>query len=239
MSKSAIERILEVTGKTPVEIAKAINASPQSVNNWHKRGISKKGQQDIAKAFNLSLDWISTGQGAVYTTPYEISNARPSTKSITIWQDGDPLPDDMVSIDFYPEVYGSMGNGWLNEEPTTKSKLWFREETLRECNVNARSTKAFVAAGDSMAPEINDGQTIAIDTSATHIYDGEIYAFLKNGELKIKYLFRRGDGFRAVSRNPDKVRFPDEFYTTSDIESENIIILGQYWWKSEIKRVRR
>ena len=90
-----------------------------------------------------------------------------------------------------------------------------------------------------MSPELTDGQVIAIDTSARRIYDGEIYAFSVGDVLKVKYLFRHGDGFKAISRNEDKLRFPDEFYTAQDIENDNIEVLGQFWWKSETRRVRR
>lgn len=90
-----------------------------------------------------------------------------------------------------------------------------------------------------MLPELTDGQVIAIDTSATRIFDGEIYAFRKGDEIKVKYLFKTHDGFKAISRNDDKLRYPDEIYTTSNIENENIEILGQFWWKSETRRIKR
>lgn len=81
MQKTAIERIIEATGKTPAEIAKAINASPQNVNNWQKRGISKKGAQEIAKVFNLSIDWILTGQGS------PSNNAAPQADKTDVLED--------------------------------------------------------------------------------------------------------------------------------------------------------
>ncbi|WP_049237231.1 XRE family transcriptional regulator [Moraxella canis] len=190
----------------------------------------------IANALKVNPDWLATGEGQMTN---EGANIEFSNKAIATWQDGDNIPDGMIAIGYLQDICGSLGNGYVNEEPTVESKLWFREETLRECNVNPISAKAFVARGDSMAPDITDGQTIAVDTSATRIYDGEIYAFRKSGELKVKYLFKHGDGFKAVSRNDDKLRFPDEIYTAQDIEAENIEIIGQFWWKSQTRRVRR
>ncbi len=46
-------------------------------------------------------------------------------------------------------------------------------------------------------------------------------------------------GFKAVSRNTDKVKYPDEYYSPARIEAENVQIIGQYWWKSEGRKVRR
>lgn len=171
--------------------------------------------------------------------PYSEPNAILTDKQIEIWTDGDTPPDGMISIEFLPDITASLGNGHANEDYTEKSQLWFSENTINRCNVNPQSAKAIRVAGDSMLPELTDGQVIAIDTSATRIFDGEIYAFRKGHETKVKYLFRTHDGFKAVSRNDDKLRYPDEIYTATDITNENIEILGQFWWKSETRRIKR
>lgn len=167
------------------------------------------------------------------------SNAEFSNKTIAFWSDGDPIPDGMVAIDFLPSIKAKLGNGYVNEEYQKTEKLWFREQTLDECNVDSDHAKAIRVSGDSMFPELLDGEVIAIDTSASRIFDGEIYAFRIGDELKVKYLFRHGDGFKAVSRNNDKLRFPDEIYTAKDIEADDIEVIGQFWWKSQTRKIRR
>lgn len=167
------------------------------------------------------------------------SNAEFSNKTIAFWSDGDPIPDGMVAIDFLPSIKAKLGNGYVNEEYQETEKLWFREQTLDECNVDSDHAKAIRVSGDSMFPELLDGEVIAIDTSASRIFDGEIYAFRIGDELKVKYLFRHGDGFKAVSRNNDKLRFPDEIYTAKDIEADDIEVIGQFWWKSQTRKIRR
>jgi phage repressor protein C with HTH and peptisase S24 domain len=93
-----------------------------------------------------------------------------------------------------------------------------------------------------MFPKLKDGQAISIDMSATTIFDGEIYAFQVGDDTKIKYLSNWNDegkgGFKAVSANPDKTQYPDEYYSPQRIESEGMLI-GQYWWKQVVKRIRR
>lgn len=56
-------RVFEQTGLEPSALALRINASPQNVTNWSKRGISKKGAMDVSQEFGLSLGWILTGEG--------------------------------------------------------------------------------------------------------------------------------------------------------------------------------
>lgn len=239
-----MQRVLVATGLTPAEIAHSTKNSLQNVNNWKNRGISKNGAISISQAHGLSVDWILTGQGEMKTgqgEPYLYSepNGILSDKQIEIWTDSDTPPDGMIAIDFLANITASLGHGYINEEFTEKTQLWFSEQTLKKCNVNPKYAKAIHVTGDSMLPELTDGQVIAIDTSATRIFDGEIYAFRKGDEIKVKYLFKTHDGFKAISRNDDKLRYPDEIYTTSNIENENIEILGQFWWKSETRRIKR
>ncbi|STZ56442.1 Uncharacterized protein conserved in cyanobacteria [Moraxella lacunata] len=66
----SMERIFRATNKNPTQLAKVINQSPQTINNWINRGISKQGAILVADKFNLSLDWILTGQeekGVIFT----------------------------------------------------------------------------------------------------------------------------------------------------------------------------
>ena len=58
-----MERIFCAINKNSVQLADIINQSPQTINNWINRGISKQGAILVADKFNLSLDWILTGQG--------------------------------------------------------------------------------------------------------------------------------------------------------------------------------
>lgn len=219
------------------DIARATGKSTAAVAKWLKGDNVPKTEslKQIAQLLGTTDEWLLTGK----EEPSEKSNAKLSDKKIDVWTDGDQVPEGMIPIPYYSGIKASMGNGYNNEDNQEEEKLWFRVKTLDDCNVNPNHATAITVVGDSMYPEISNGQVIAIDTSATRIFDGEIYAFLKDGELKVKYLFKLKDGFKAVSRNDDKIRYPDEIYTAEDIESENIRILGQYWWKSETRRIRR
>lgn len=240
MIHPTMQRIFDATGEnSTTEIAKKIQTNPQNVQNWVKRGISKGGAMSVSQAYGLDINWVLTGQGEMSLPPVETSNAQLSNKTFAVWSDGDEPPDGMIPISYLNTVVASMGHGYINDEPNDGLKLWFRQETIASCNVNPEFAKAITVRGESMLPELTEGQVIAIDTSAKRIFDGEIYAFRVGDELKIKYLFKHGDGFKAVSRNDDKLRFPDEYYTTQDIEANNIEIIGQFWWKSETRRVRR
>lgn len=69
MAHPTMQRIFDKTGKTAAEIARILDTTPQNINNWSSRGISKRGALQLAKAFNLSVDWILTGEGEAISKP--------------------------------------------------------------------------------------------------------------------------------------------------------------------------
>ena len=225
---------------TQQKIADALGVSKTSVIYWEKDENVPKHESLIALARTLgtTTEWLLSGVGVP-----EKSNADIAKMEVGIYQAGDPVPDGYVAIDYYDDVYVSAGNGYLNLEKPSNNKMLFPVDLIKECNVEPATTKVIHVRGESMFPKLKDGQAISIDMSARTIYDGEIYAFQVGDDTKIKYLFNWSDegkgGFKAVSANPDKNQFPDEYYSPSKIESEGITILGQYWWKQVVKRVRR
>ena len=48
--------------KTQAEIARALNQSQQTVNNWEARGISKAGLLKAQSAIGCSATWLETGE---------------------------------------------------------------------------------------------------------------------------------------------------------------------------------
>ena len=223
-----------------VDLIGATGLSKGTVSKWIS-GIntpSGKSITSLARALKTSPEWILDG----VITP-EKSNADIAQMEVGIYQDGDPVPDGYVAIDYYDDVYVSAGNGYLNLEKPSNNKMLFPIDLIKECNVEPATTKVIHVRGESMFPKLKDGQAISIDMSARTIYDGEIYAFQVGDDTKIKYLFNWNEqgkgGFKAVSANSDKNQFPDEYYSPDQIESEGISILGQYWWKQVVKRIRR
>lgn len=217
------------------DLVEKTGASKGTVSTWTSGLNSPTGERliKLADVLKTTPEWLLTGG----------SNAVITDKKIQVWEDGDPIPEGFAIVEYLYDTYASAGGGYLNGDHMESKHLLFRTDTMTDCNVHADSARVIVVHGDSMWPELTDGQTIAVDTSATRVFNGEIYAINHNGEIKVKYLFNWNDegqgGLRVVSRNEDKLRFPDEFYSPEKLESENIKIIGQYWWKSEVRKVRR
>ena len=237
---SRLKELRRQRNLTQQKIADALGVSKTSVIYWEKDENVPKHESLIAlaKTLGTTTEWLLNGVAAP-----EKSNADIAKMEVGIYQAGDPVPDGYVAIDYYDDVFVSAGNGYLNLEKPSNNKMLFPVDLIKECNVEPATTKVIHVRGESMFPKLKDGQAISIDMSAKTIYDGEIYAFQVGDDTKIKYLFNWNDegkgGFKAVSANSDKNQFPDEYYSPSRIESEGISVLGQYWWKQVVKRIRR
>lgn len=219
-----------------------IGLSAQAASNWKKGKIGRDTLKKLAHLTGVNSGWLLDGTGEMISTS-NIDVEEINDLEILTYEDGDNIPDGYVAIDYYDNVFVSAGGGYLNLEQPSSRKMLFPLDLVTQCNVNVSTAKVIRVRGDSMRPIFSDGQPISIDMSARKIYDGEIYAFQVGEDTKVKYLFNWHEqgmgGFKAVSRNEDKIQYPDEHYSPNRIETEGIHILGQYWWKADTRKVRR
>ena len=59
----AAKELKGITGQS--ELARAINASPQTIKNWESRGVSKEGMLEAEKMIGCSALWIKNGDGGM------------------------------------------------------------------------------------------------------------------------------------------------------------------------------
>ncbi|MDO7201870.1 helix-turn-helix transcriptional regulator [Acinetobacter baumannii] len=213
----SVLRLLEASGMSQEETAKAIDEFPQTITNWKKRGVSKAGALKAAAKFGVAANWILTGEGKK-----EESNI---TKVVE-WDKDTPLDNDEVEIPFYKEVLVSCGSGSLAEMVGNETrKLRLSKATLRQYGVDPSNAYALTAFGNSMSPVINNGATVYVDVGRTSIVDGKIYAINHGGLFKFKYLYRLPKGgVKIVSEN--KEEYPDEYLTAEDIMEQEFCVVA-------------
>ena len=222
-------RIFERTGKSPSEIASAINASPQSVTNWSKRGISKAGAVDIAEKFGLSVDWILTGNSAPMDgQTLESMQVRP-----VIDEEESELEDDEFEYPHYNEVYVTGGDKELLvlESSTEPSKM--KKSIARKAGASMSHTFSYNLDGDSMSPKIMDKACVTADASKKVIKDGKIYVFRHGVMRRTKYLYNRPDGGLLI-RSENKEEYPDEIVPKDEMDCIEIIGWVYHWCNMEV-----
>lgn len=213
----SVIRLLEASGMTQEETAKAIDEFPQTITNWKKRGVSKSGALKAAARFGVSANWILKGEGSSSST---------GITKVLEWDSETPVDNDEVEIPFYKEVLVSCGSGSLAEMFGNETrKLRLSKATLRQYGVEASNAYALTAFGDSMSPVINNGATVYVDVGRTSIVDGKIYAISHGGLFKFKYLYRMPKGgVRIVSANKDE--YPEEVLTADEIMDQEFCVVA-------------
>lgn len=156
-------RVFEQTGLEPSALALKINASPQNVTNWSKRGISKKGAMDVSRVFGLSLDWILTGAGEPKKPSHDdlmqqIKDIEGGPKN--------PAPQGTTSArmssssGMVPILSWVAAGSWSNTEPVTMNDVI--GEAPRPPNLSKLGF-ALRVQGRSMMPEFKPDDVIYIE----------------------------------------------------------------------------
>ena len=186
----------------------------------------------IAEYFQISTDQLR-GRGSPRRPVLSDADPRhPELRGICLWDDDTPVADDEVAIAFLRQVELAAGSGRFAIEESERAKLRFGKRSLRHNGVQFDQAKCVTVRGDSMLPVLRDGATVGVNAgkrALEEVIDGDLYAINHNGQLRVKQLYRLPQGIRLRSFNRDE--YPDEDYAYSDMEDEQLVILGHvFWW---------
>lgn len=152
---------LETRGITSqAELARALNTSSQTINNWEARGISKQGLLTAQRVLGISASWLETGRGL------KLQRSDTNVSAAPIGKNTIPLIN-----------YVQAGN-WMGAvnpfQPQDAHEFLMTDLELSE-NAFALEIK-----GDSMLPEFREGDRVIIDPSIQP-QPGD-FVVAKNGE---------------------------------------------------------
>lgn len=175
MTHETMQRIFEVTDKTPAEIAAMIETKPQNINNWSKRGISKSGAMDIAKVFGLSVDWILTGKGSIKNKP-SIDELRNEIARIEQSGKKDLQKSQVLSMSNpVPVINWITAGSWTETNPTTLDDVI--EYLPRPIGLSEKGF-CLIVRGESMMPEFKPDEIIYVEPNVD-------IGKLQNGDLVV------------------------------------------------------
>lgn len=189
----------------------------------YKLGIAeprKDKLEKIAEYFGVTPSWLQFGEGEK-----EIIKQVDDVEMIEPEKD---YSDTHISIDLY-DIKLSAGNGkpvieWMprkSDEPLLFREAWFRFKRL-----SPKNCKAMYVRGQSMAPVLQNWDTVIVDISDTEIVDGEIYALIYENNLYIKQIVRTGKGIDLISFNPEY-----EPIKVNNEDLNDLQIIGRKVWR--------
>jgi phage repressor protein C with HTH and peptisase S24 domain len=202
--------------KTQAEIARALNQSQQTVNNWEARGISKAGLLKAQSAIGCSATWLETGAPPMALAPRLASSmahdatpafvaADPEHPFLTgaggvrIGDEPDTIPIRRVSLKLHAGVTG------FETEPELEDGgvLHMPRAVIEAHRLVPHQLLAIRVRGQSMEPMMFEDDVVVVNTADREPVSREIYAVNFNGEALVKQLLRRNNEWFLHSMNPD------------------------------------
>ncbi|MDG6264292.1 XRE family transcriptional regulator [Glaesserella parasuis] len=214
-----IEQAMNLKGLKRKELAEMLNISTMAVGDLINNKTKKPRYLiEIAEALNVDVKWLQTGEGEM----------RSHVNDVDVIDKDKDYSNTHINIDMY-DIKLSAGNGkpvieWVprkSDEPLLFREAWFKVKRL-----SPKNCKAMYVRGHSMAPVLEDWDTVIVDISDTEIADGEVYAVVYNKHFYIKQIIRTGKGIQLVSFNP-------EYYPIDvmDDDLNNLQIIGRKVWR--------
>lgn len=195
-----IESFLEIDGSSTNSFAKIAGLDPGNLTKMlaGKQKITDNTLRKISNAHDISFEWLKYGEGEMYV-------ANDPTPKIS-YTDGVPYYDEIFECGFEELTAPS------SENPDFLIRMPGYEKATLWCN----------ASGQSMEPEINNGDIIALRRieDISFLPYGDIYGIITtNGMRTIKRLGKSSDPscYRLIPTNKE--------YDEQDIPKDKILIV--------------
>ncbi len=214
MTESILGSLMKAKNVTQVQLAKELGVSRQTVARWVAGyPISEKNIKKLAEFFDVTEEVIRYGK-------------KEASSCVSIYDEEDLPPDDVVVIKEYKLTFGAHSDGviaepeWVLDEEG--EEYWYKRSFFQERHLNPNRCKRASVHGDSMEPTICDRDKIMFyeeldpRPGCVIIADGQIYTMSIDGLLKIKRLSRTKDGI--IVRSDNSELYPPEIFTREDVD---------------------
>jgi phage repressor protein C with HTH and peptisase S24 domain len=202
-----LQRVFEATGITSQnELASALKVNRSAITQARKKNaIPDKWILKLFRSYGLNPDWIETGTGPTF---------------IETSKDSDSKYKDI------PKVKARLcaGGGSFEVGSEIEGYYAFRKDWLGAKGIINKMVLMDIF-GNSMEPEMKDGDTILIDESQKDILAGAIYAVGIDDTIMVKRLEKHPNKLVLVSDNKGY----SPIYLKGD-EMSSVRIIGKVVW---------
>ncbi len=191
------DRIKVGTGlSTQNDVAEALSITQPPISDAKKRGtFPAEWALKIASAYNLSTDWLMTGEGPM-TRESRVAEAGTGYNSAK-------FRDNYIYVPRY-DVQASAGHGVINDQEGVVDHLAFRRDWVKnKLGVDGKALALITASGDSMEPTIQEDDLLLLNTAVNEVQDDGIYCIKNDSTLQVKRIQRMiGKELVVKSDNP-------------------------------------
>ena len=178
-----IKRVFDATGiGSQNELAEALGINRSAITQARKKGtVPDKWILGLYRKFGLNPDWMENGIGSIF-----LKGAR----------------DDKEGFTYVPKVQARLcaGGGSFEVDSGIDGYYSFRQAWLAGKG-NTDKMVLLDVFGNSMEPELKDGDTVLIDQSRTDIIAGAIYAVGIDDTIMVKRVEKHPNRLVLLSDN--------------------------------------
>ena len=202
---AVLQRIFEATGmNSQTELASALGINRSAITQARKKNtVPDKWILQLYRSFGLNPDWVETGTGPTFSK-----------------SSGDSVFKNIPKV----RARLSAGSGSFEVGSEIEGYYAFRKDWLTTKG-NMDKMVLMDIFGNSMEPELKDGDTILIDESQKDILAGAVYAVGVDDTIMVKRLEKHPHKLVLISDNKD---YDPVFLRENDIN--NIRIIGKVIW---------
>ena len=188
------------------ELASLLGVKGSAISQAKRREVIPRSWiPEISKKMNLTPEWIKSGNGEKYF---------------------DKPDDSNHSFEIVPKVKTrlSAGDGSFDVDQKIAEYYSFQKQWLRKKG-NPKNMVLMDIVGNSMEPELKDGDTVLVDRSKSEILAGAIYAVGIEDTVLIKRVEKLPDKLVLIS---DNEKYLPTYITGDDIN--RVRVLGKIIW---------
>jgi len=203
-----IRELMSHKSLTIKEFSELTGVKYRTIQNYlsGERAVGSEFLAAVSEQMGVSASWILTGQA-----PMKLPNGCTEAEQ-----------SEFVQVARYA-VEASAGNGSEVASEDAAQSYAFNRKWLGKRGLKPDTLSVISVRGDSMEPDLNDGDLVLIDLANTDLADGKIYAVQYSGNLFVKRIqYVPGDTVRLVSRNAQYT--PIEITTP---EADGVRVVGR------------
>ena len=202
-----LQRVFKATGiDSQIELAGALGINRSAITQARKKGVvPDKWILGLYRKFGLNPGWLENGIGAIFL------------------KNGGDVEDDFTYI---PKVQARLcaGGGSFEVNSDVAGYYSFRREWLAGKG-SADNMVLVDVFGNSMEPELKDGDTVLIDQSRTDVIAGAVYAVGIDDTIMVKRIEKHPNSLVLLS---DNTRYAPIFLERQEMDSVRVI--GKVIW---------
>ena len=202
-----IQRVFEATGiESQTELARILQVNRSAVTQARKKGsVPDRWLLLLFREYGLSPEWLETGVGRVFLKQ---------------------SPKDESSFKKVPKVNARIcaGSGSLETDGAIQGYYSFRVDWLKRKG-SADKMVLMDIFGNSMEPEIKDGDSVLVDQSQKNVLAGALYAVGIEDTIMVKRIEKRPNQLVLLSNHKDY----GPIYLEGD-DADKVRIIGKVVW---------